>query len=41
MAVRMSIGSAKRMGVVSTKYDTRGKKVLTKVKVNKLLNFRT
>ncbi len=29
MAVKMSISSAKRMGVVSTTYDTRGKKVLT------------
>lgn len=30
MAVKMSISSAKRMGVVATTYDTRGKKVLSK-----------
>ena len=37
MAVKMSISSVKRMGVVSTTYDTRGKKVLTsssKKKIN-------
>lgn len=30
MAVKMSISAAKRMGVVATTYDTRGKKVINK-----------
>lgn len=37
MAIKMSISSAKRMGVVATAYDTRGKKVITsstKKKIN-------
>lgn len=37
MAIKMSISSAKRMGVVATTYDTRGKKVITssiKKKIN-------
>lgn len=37
MAVKMSIASAKRMGMVATAYDTRGKKVITsssKTKIN-------
>lgn len=29
MPVKMTISSAKRMGVVATTYDTRGKKVIT------------
>ena len=37
MAVKMSIASAKRMGIVATAYDTKGKKVITsssKAKIN-------
>lgn len=35
MSVKMSISAAKRMGVVSTTYDTKGKKVLSKTKIKK------
>lgn len=38
MAVKMSISSAKRMGVVATAYDTRGKKVITS-STKKKINF--
>ncbi len=37
MAVKMSITSAKRMGIVATAYDTRGKRVISssnKKKIN-------
>ena len=36
MAVKMSISSAKRMGVVATAYDTRGKKVIASASKKKI-----